>query len=416
MVIYFLVGVLFFSSTLVGAYNNISPNDELLIQNQHQEPQSTGEYGIQWQMDYGTDPRSGARYEGPQPIGDSDNDGKNELLISGRDCAVRVMEWDETQQTYLEKRVLRPPLYPYIQCDAGGMAIGDLTGNGKNEVAVTWYSTIYRYFLGRYWIIGLNPWIFKNEGGSADCLIGDCDNDGKNELIMSGGPLSYNSTVPPIVILKWKGWRLVKVAEWDDPDAHDYKYVYMAGIGDVDEDGKNEIVCACAGRVHVLNWNENTQSFDSTVVLDNPSPQNWPFSCVCKDCDNDGEAEILIGYYSPHITILNWNGTGFETQFDIYWPDGEPVIEGIDVGDTDNDGIPEVCAGAGVTHVLQWNGTTYVEEAVLPTWGWMAVVSIGDCDNDGLNEINAGNVDIDHDEVYMEWVFKYNWVPSNKIS
>ncbi len=37
-------------------------------------------------------------------------------------------------------------------------------------------------------MIGINPYIFKNNGGSADCLIGDCDNDGKNEVILSGGP------------------------------------------------------------------------------------------------------------------------------------------------------------------------------------------------------------------------------------
>ncbi len=50
---------------------------------------------IQWMMEYGNNPGSDARYQGPQPIGDSDNDGKNELLISGRDCNIRVMKWDE---------------------------------------------------------------------------------------------------------------------------------------------------------------------------------------------------------------------------------------------------------------------------------------------------------------------------------
>jgi hypothetical protein len=85
------------------------------------------------------------------------------------------------------------------------------------------------------------------------------------------------------------------------------------------------------------------------------------------------------------------------------------VIEGIDVGDTDNDRLNEVVAGAGLTYILQWNGTTYVEEAVLPTFGWMAVVCIGDCDNDGKNEINAGNVDVESGQQFTEWVFKYGW-------
>ena len=39
----------------------------------------TGNYTLQWSMDYGTDPRTCARFQGPQPIGDADNDGKNEI-------------------------------------------------------------------------------------------------------------------------------------------------------------------------------------------------------------------------------------------------------------------------------------------------------------------------------------------------
>ena len=60
--------------------------------------------------------------------------------------------------------------------------------------------------------------------------------------------------------------------------------------------------------------------------------------------------------------------------------------------------------GTDLVHLVQWNGTTYVEEAILPTAGMLAPLAIGDCDNDGLNEVNAGNV---AGSPYMEWVFKY---------
>jgi hypothetical protein len=357
-------------------------------------------YGIQWMMEYGD-----ARYQGPQPIGDADNDGKNELLISGRDCAIRVMKWDDAQQTYTQVSALHPPFYPLVHCDAGGMAIGDLTNNGKNEVAATWYTTLYKYSGFKYWIIGVNPWIFFNHGGSADCLIGDCDNDGRNELIVSGGG-GWQSTSPvgEVTVFRWNGLFMKRIAEWNDPDVQGY--VYMAGLGDVNDDGQNEIVCAYAGKVVVLSWDAENQAFQPTVVHQYYGSQS-PFGCVCKDCDGDGKAEILVSFYNPRIAIFKWNRSGYDTQFDITWPDGEPVIEGIDVGDTDGDGIPNVVAGAGVTHVLQWNGTTYVEEAVLPTFGWMAVVCIGDCDNDGRNEINAGNVQVENGQNFTEWVFKY---------
>jgi hypothetical protein len=365
-----------------------------------------GNYTLQWSQDYGTDSRTCARYQGPQPIGDADNDGKNELLISGRDEAIRVMKWDEQEQTYNEVRTLHSPFYPFTQCDAGGMAIGDVTNNGKNDIAATWYCAVYHYFLGKYWLIGANPWIFFNHGGSADCLIGDCDNDGKNELIVSGGPEWYTeSPVPEITVFRWNGLWLKRVAEWNDPV--DSGYVYNAGLGDVDDDGQNEIVCAYANKVVVLDWDAQAKEFIPTVIQRYSHSDGSPFGCVCKDCDGDGKAEILLSFYAPRISIFKWNGTGYATQFNIVWPTGEPVIEGIDVGDTDNDGMPEVCAGSGVTHILQWNGTTYVEEATLPTWGWMAVVNIGDCDNDGRNEISAGNVDVNNGQHFMEWVFKY---------
>ncbi len=364
-------------------------------------------YGLQWKMEYGDSPWTDARYQGPQPIGDCDNDGKNELLISGRDCAIRVMKWDENEQTYSQVYVLRPPFYPFINCDAGGMAIGDVTNDGDNEIAATWYTTVYKYTTSAYRIIGINPYIFWKNGGNPDCLIGDCDNDGKNEVLLSGGPMRQQSPVGEITVFRWNGFYLQRVAEWNDPNGDGY--VYMAGLGDVDDDGENEIVCAYENKVMVLDWDARNKEFVPTKIQ-RPSPlMDSPFGVVCKDCDNDGNAEILLSYYSPRITIFKWNGIGYVTQFDKTWPEGEPVIEGIDVGDTDDDGLNEIAVGAGETHILQWNGTTYVEEAVLPTFGWMAVVCIGDCDNDGKNEINAGNVEVASGQQFTEWVFKYGY-------
>lgn len=401
-----LVLMVFISSIGISSAVNLNMGSRV---SQPTESMSNG-YGLQWMMQYGNDPRTDARYQGPQPIGDCDNDGKNELLISGRDCNIRVMKWDEQKKSYEQVRSLRPPFYPLVRCDAGGMAIGDVTNDGKNEVAATWYTTVYRYVGFKYWIIGVNPYIFLNNGGSADCLIGDCDNDGKNELILSGGPgWDENSPVAEITVFRWNGLFLRKVAEWKDPDVNGY--CYMPGLGDVDDDGENELVCAYANKVVVLKWDKENKVFVSQEILKTYPGLNSPFGIVCKDCDNDGKAEILLSYYAPRIRIFKWNGTGYATQFDKTWVGGEPVIEGIDVGDTDDDGLNEVCAGAGMTYILQWNGTTYVEEAVLPTFGWMAVVCIGDCDNDGKNEINAGNVEVNVDagEQFTEWVFKYGW-------
>ncbi|MEM4257826.1 MAG: VCBS repeat-containing protein [Candidatus Thermoplasmatota archaeon] len=361
-------------------------------------------YVLQWQQSYGSNPGFGARYEGPQPIGDADNDGKNELIIGGRDQRLRIMKWNDAVGTYDEVETIFCPFYPFYQMDPGGFAIGDVTNDGTNEIAATWGTAVYRYILGNYRFLGWNPWIFRHGGGSADCIIGDITNDGKNELIVTGG--GFHGQVPEVVVFRWIGFRLFKIAVWDDPGVDGY--VYMPGLGDIDGDGENELAVASANKLVVLDWNKATKQFDATIVKQYMGQNGGPFGCVCKDADSDGNNEILLSFYAPRISIFKWNGTAYHQQFDLQWPGGEPVIEGIDIGDTDSDGFNEVCAGAGVTHILQWNGETYVEEAVLPTWGWIAVLNIGDCDNDGNNEISIGNVAIDAGQEFMQWVYKFS--------
>jgi hypothetical protein len=384
----------------------------------------SNDYDIQWEMNFGSDSGYGARFEGPQPIGDCDNDGDIELLIGGRDSSLRIFEWDDAKQTYLEKHTLHPPFYPDVDSDAGGFAIGDLTGDGENEIAATWSATVYKYIRGQYRIIGWNNWIFENGGGNGDCYIGDYDNDGENELIMSGGPIQRDSEVPEIVVFGWNGislvkeaeWgiSLVKEAEWKNPDNLPYKYIYMAGMGDIDYDGKNEIVCGSGFKVWVLDWNEDTNMFEATVIKETiPDYDNeyfpYPFACVCKDSDMDGKVEINVGYMIPEISVFEWNGDFYETKFEIGWENEYSIIEALDVGDVDGDGINELCAGTNLVHILQWNGETYEQEAVLPTWGWLAVLNIGDIDNDGQNELNTGSVGIDPGEDYMSWTYKFGW-------
>lgn len=373
---------------------------------QTQENFFSSNYFIQWEMNFGSDHHYGARYEGPQPIGDCDNDGDNEMLVGGRDGKIRVFEWDESKQTYLEMHTLRCPFYPFKIFNAGGFAIGDLTGDGKNEIGASWSSAIHQWKDGEYKIIGYNNWIFENGGGSADCYIGDYNNDGENEFILSGGPIYDGGNSPEIVIFKWDGLKVVKEAEWDNPYPY-YSFIYMAGLGDVDEDGENEIVCGSSLKVFVLDWNKSKKMFEETVIK-TTSEEYYPYACVCKDSDGDGKNEIHVGYWSPMVSIFEWNGTKYEIKFEKEWPGEGAVIEAVDVGDVDDDGSAEVCVGTDLVHILQWNSNTYVEEAVLPTFGDLAVVAVGDCDNDGKNEIQAGSVMIDHDMDYMSWVFKYD--------
>ena len=364
-------------------------------------------YGIQWEHSYGRLPWWSARYEGPQPIGDADNDGKNELLIGGRDPFLRVMKWNGN--TYIEQAKIIDPVFgigysfmgiPEPFGSATGFAIGDLDNDGKNEIGVAWghHFSAFKWDGNEYKKIGM--YAVSKRGTTLDCIIGDADNDGKNEVVITGG---YGENTPEVLVIKWNGEKFVKESEWNAPGQH---WVYFPWIADVDNDGKNEIICN-TNQTIVLKWHNNR--WNARVIAS--YNDTYPFGCVSKDSDNDGMPEIHVTFWTPELRIFKYENGSYIEKAHFYWKGEEGTIEAIDVGDVDNDGVPEVAVGTNYIHIIQWNGTGYEEEHVIKdTHGLLAITCIGDTDNDGKNEINAGSVGkTSLSEDYEEWIFKYGW-------
>ena len=145
ILIVLLIGIVNFS--IVSANLNII-NNEKYKENKQTEYVLSENYTLQWEMNFGSDWDYGGRFEGPQPIGDCDNDGKNEMLIGGRDNKIRVFKWNETKQTYLEMHTIYPPFYPLSSSDPGGFAIGDLDSDGKNEIGATFGTSVHKWIRG----------------------------------------------------------------------------------------------------------------------------------------------------------------------------------------------------------------------------------------------------------------------------
>ncbi len=375
-------------------------------------------YGVQWQRDYGPWPQWSARYEGPQPVGDADNDGKNELLIGGRDPFMRVMKYDMASGTYYEQQKIVDPVFgigygvwlnlfgdyhrvPQPFGSATGFSIADLDNDGDNEIGVAWgnHFSAFEWNGWRYTLMGRYIIVDENEGQSGttlDCVVGDYDNDGDNEIIVTGG---YRG-VPEVIALGWNGDEFVKEASWSDPSGGS---VFFPWIADVDDDGDNETVVGPGHRGVVLDW-----TGDGFVATEIAEFDHHVFGLVSKDSDDDGRPEIHITFRHPELQIWEWNGTGYQQKWDRVWQREMDTIEAIDIGDVDGDGSAEVCVGTDLVHILGWNGETYEEEHVIEdTYGMLAVTSVGDMDNDGVMEINAGAVGNVGDDGYMAWIFKY---------
>ncbi|MBC7129506.1 MAG: hypothetical protein H5T45_07300 [Thermoplasmatales archaeon] len=365
-----------------------------------------GKFIIQWEKSYGNLWWWSARYEGPQPVGDADNDGKNELLIGGRDPFLRVMKWDERKQTYYEQARIVDPVFgigyslfgiPQPFGSATGFCVGDIDNDGKNEIGVAWgrHFSFFEWNGLRYKKEGMYV-VYDGQrwGTTLDCIVGDYDNDGINEVIVTGG---FNNA-PSLVAIRWDGSKFVEEASWGN------EAIYFPWIADVDNDGKNEVIVGHGRDLVVLKW--DGEKFISNTI---ERFQYQVFGCVGKDSNGDGINEIHVTFYAPRLCIYRWNNSSYEKLFDAFWQGEEDTIEAIDVGNVDNDALPEVCVGTDKIHILQWNGNEYEEEYLInDTYGLLAVTCVGDFDNDGKNEINAGAVGVSMGEDYKAWIFKYS--------
>ena len=378
-------------------------------------------FDVQWEKNYGPWHQWSARYEGPQPVGDADNDGKNELLIGGRDPFMRVMKYDEESGMYYEQQKIVDPVFgigysvglrlfdEYISIpepfgSATGFSIADIDNDGDNEIGVAWgnHFSAFEWNGRRYQLMG--RYIVVDEEGdryggtTLDCVVGDYDTDGENEVIVTGG---YRD-VPEVITLAWNGDEFVEEASWSDP--HDGS-VYFPWIADVDKDDENEVIIGPGNRLVVLDWTGD--GFEPTVVQEY-SRRTQVFGCVGKDSTGDGAPEIHVTFYTPELAVFTWNGSTYEQIYAHEWEGELATIEAIDIGDVDGDGTAEVCVGTDQVHILEWNGNTYVEDYLIDeTYGMLAVTCVGDFDNDGTLEINAGAVGDVGDEGYMSWIFKY---------
>ncbi|MEA2053579.1 MAG: FG-GAP-like repeat-containing protein [Candidatus Thermoplasmatota archaeon] len=368
------------------------------------------DYEIQWSHNYGKLWWWSARYEGPQPVGDADNDGKNELLIGGRDPFMRVMKWDESKQTYYEQQKIIDPVFGIGYSILGfgsatGFSIADIDNDGMNEIGVAWgrHFSAFKWDGSRYEKIGMYV-VTKNRGWETtlDCIVGDCDNDGRNEVVVTGGYNTLNT--PEVLVLSWDEKEFIKKSEWS-ASGYSLSDIYFPWIADVDNDGENELIIGPGNSLVVLNW--DGEKFVPTT-LKTYDRHTQVFGCVAKDSNGNGIPDIHVTFGSPDLEIWEWNGSGYGIKYNHTWAGEDATIEAIDIGDVDYDGVPEVCVGTNFIHILQWNGTGYEEESTITeTFGCLAVTVIGDFDNDRLNEINAGSVWASSDEPYMEWIFKF---------
>jgi len=244
----------------------------------------------------------------------------------------------------------------------------------------------------------------------------------KNNIIVTG-----ISNPGKILIYSWNGYSFER--EYIDTN---YKFVHTVRIGDIYNNGKNVIVAGVGNSFY-------GPPFGCSVEVYEKSDKEWKKTVIdnvgdlrCKDLtigdiDNDGKNELVLGTHGEGIIkVYKWNGKNWSSQIlEKNWieqvdktgnmnhkvPREELTYDCIDqsavhivkVGDTDNDGRNELITsvssplefkGEDISYLnlYKWNGKEWQRTVIDNQTGkeFRSIV-VGDVYNKGKNVILVGS-------------------------
>jgi subtilisin family serine protease len=207
-------------------------------------------------------------------------------------------------------------------------------------------------------------------------------------------------------------------------------------IGDIDEDGTNEIFISSdyeftykCGVCRILSYDDANDTYIEECSFTINSLDYWrhPFGVTVIDLDDDGDLEFCLAWgdtYADGICAYDWDGTTL-ILLDRYYGTGfDFSYGGLSTSDYDDDDDVELVFAndphwySGSAHVtaLGWDNVNdkFVEEAfwALPGHtdiGCWDTVS-GDTDNDGKTEVIATISDWDSSQTAGTWALNWNEV------
>jgi len=315
---------------------------------------------------------------------DLDQDGKIEIVVSDLHGYVYIIDGDNPSNVEFTST----DLGDYVSLAIGnfdGDSIPDLAAiDNYNSLKVLEYNTQTETY-------DMRTTGNCHYGGAS----GDVDGDGLDEIIC---PM-YGWYCHCARVYGWDGNNYVL----EDTIYTQEKYPIAAAVGDIDQDGVNEIIVqgwTNGEFLEIFGWDGNSYVsewfFGPTDELPNGQGIGG-YSLGIADTDNNGLLELWTGDESGVITVFEYDGEG---DYELKWQsqDYGGQSGGFSFADWDNDGNIEIAYATGTYYVrvFQWNSNTntYVQEWIndyVYKYRYGNYPTFGDIDQDGIIELFRGS-------------------------
>jgi len=281
-----------------------------------------------------------------------------------------------------------------LDVHASALAVGDVTGDGREDLVATIHTDGNRYRAqSRVYIngeAGLTPdrFVALETHGASDVHIADFDGDGGSDVIFACGMGGFSSLDPPVRVYLGSADGDYRVGRHVDLPAVSANAGFMA---DYNDDGFTDLFVA-------NQWEgmkkEGTTSPIYWGAADGLSPQrvthlatSHGYIPVTADINRDGYLDIVMGGVEGTTTAIHWGGAGGftdERRQAIRLGD----IDGTHLADVDRDGwldLVYVAFQRGDTYILRGSREGFAEDRkiTLPMPLGGAGVDMADLDGNG---------------------------------